>query len=87
MTIEPAFVVAAFAAVGSGAAYLFKMFMSGDIHPKSTVLRSDYDAVLAINATLATKDAEKTEVLKGMAEALKGVAKTIENVVPKNGVK
>lgn len=87
MTIDPLVVVGFIAAMVSLVGAIIRMFMTGAIHPRSTVPREDFDALVAINASYAVGMAARTEAVKGMAEAMKGMATTIERIVPKNGVK
>ena len=87
MTVDPLVVVGAFGVVAGLLVTIFKLFMSGDILPRSAVRREDFDALLAVNATYATQMPAQTEAIKGFAEAMKGMATTIERVVPRNGTK
>lgn len=87
MTIDPLIVVGAFTAVGGLLLAIIRMFMTGAIHPRSTVPREDYDASLAVIASYAAQKATDTDAQKGMAEALKNMAATIDRVLPRNGAK
>lgn len=87
MTIDPLIVVGAFTAIGGLLLAIIRMFMTGAIHPRSTVPREDYEASLAVNASYATQMPAQTDAVKGMAEAVKNMAATVDRTMPRNGVK
>ena len=54
-------------------AAVFKAFMSGDLHPRSTVPRADYEALRAINA-------DYPEAIRRVAGTIKKLATTVAHV-------
>jgi hypothetical protein len=60
LTIEPAVVIGAIAAMGGLLLLVIRQFMSGTILSRTVVPREDYEAVLAINASYAEKFGEQT---------------------------
>ena len=73
MTIDPAIVIAFLTALLGLLGLVFRAFMSGDLHPRTTVPRADYEALRAINA-------DYPEAIAVVAEAVKKLAASIEHV-------
>lgn len=79
MIIDPAILIAFLTALLGILGLVFRAFMSGDLHPRSTVPRDDYEALRAINADFP-------EAVSRVAEAVKKLAATVEVVaVADNG--
>lgn len=88
MTVDPAVVIGAFGIVAGLLLTIVKLFMSGDILPRNAVRREDYDALILVNASYAMQMPALVAAVRGMADSQKGMATTIERVVPTtNGVK
>jgi hypothetical protein len=73
MVVDPVIVTAAIALIGGMAGLLlvmYRAFMSGELHPKTTVPRDSFDKLVAINETYATRFEEQTKAITELTAAL-----------------
>lgn len=80
MTIDPAIVIGFITAILALLGLVLRGFMSGDLHPRSTVPRSDYEALRAINAGYP-------EAIAVVADAVEKLAVTLGHVADNGPVK
>lgn len=73
MTVEPAVLIAAIAALGGLLVVIVRLFLTGAILPRSAVPREDYDSVVVINASYAGKFGEQTEAIRVLSAAVAGL--------------
>ena len=80
MTLDPAVVIAAISALGALLILMFRLFLTGAIHPRNMVPREDYEAQVAITASYAAKFGEQTEVVKASSTTVEKLGATIEHL-------
>lgn len=75
MTIDPAVVIGAIAAMGGLLLFIVRAFTSGSIHPRSTVPREDYDACVAVVKSYADQFGEQTAAVRALTRAVEKLAR------------
>lgn len=75
VTIDPAVLIAAIAALGGLLIGVFRLFLTGALMPRSVVPREDYEALRQINASYAERFGQVIDAVKGLSAAVDRVAK------------
>ena len=74
MTIDPAVLIAAIAALAGLLIGVFRLFLTGALMSRSVVPREDYEALRQINASYAERFGQVIDAVKGLSAVVARLA-------------